>query len=145
MEKVVYKVGKFTDYAGNQREVIFAAVSIDLTKKSREVLIKIDESNEGVDIFDVEFELIPKELRLGVAVQNIGDVANTELGKKIAYGKAMKEKSCFSKMYVTDKGLINKTVVDAILEQEFQYFQSNPGKYLKGYNHSKELYLKPKE
>lgn len=132
MEKVVYKVGSFTDYAGRQREVIFAAVSV--SNEAAWILEK------GKDFVVCEF--LPKQLRLGVAVQNVGDIANTELGKKIAYGKAMKEKSCFSKMYVTDKGLINKTVVEAVLEQEFKYFCENPGKYLKGYNHAKEVFNK---
>ena len=134
MEKVVYKVGNFVDYAGNTREVILVAVS-------REVEIDKDFGPAVIDFADFSDKEIKKELRFAVAAQNVGDKPNTELGKRIAYGKAMKDKSCFSKLYSTDKGLINRTMVNAILDQEFQYFIENPGKYLKGYNRNKEVFL----
>lgn len=137
MEKVVYKVDNFVDYSGKTREFIFAAVSLDAVNDGFGSLV--------VDLTDASEKEIKKTLRIAVAVQNDKDEVNTELGKRIAYGKAMKDKSCFSKLHSTDKGLINKTVVDAVLEQEAKFFKENPGKYLKGYNKDKAAYLGAKK
>lgn len=117
MKKVVYNVDKFTDFAGKVREVVLCAVSTD-------------EMGFG------------KELRLGVSVQNPHDnIVNTELAKTIALGKAMKDKSCAGiLMVILNDGMINAKVVDALLEQEMEYFKTNPGKYIKGYNKDKELF-----
>lgn len=131
MRKVVFKVDKFTDFAGKQREVIFAAVSQDFEG------YVVDYNDEWGDDIDVV-----KEVRIGISAQNPkDDVVKTELGKVIAQGKAIKDKSCFGKIYSTDKGFINKTMVDALLEQEVSYFKQNPGKYLAGYNRDKALFL----
>ena len=131
MKRVVFKVDKFTDFAGKQREVIFAAVSQDFEG------FVTDYNNSWDDDTD-----IVKEVRIGISVQSPkDDVVNTELGKIIAEGKAMKDKSCFCKIYATDKGSINKTMVNALLDQELDYFKQNPGKYLKGYNKDKALFL----
>jgi len=134
MEKVVYKVENFVDFTGKTREFIFAAVSLEITNDDFGSLV--------VDFTEDSEKEVKKVLRIGVSVQNSKDEVNTELGKHIAYGKAMKDKSCFSKLYSTDKGLINRTVVEAVLEQESKFFKDNPGKYLKGYNKDKEAYLK---
>lgn len=126
-KRVVFKVGKFVDFTGKEREVVFAAVSQELEDTTADTWTTCE------DLF--------KEVRIGISVQNPkDDVVNTELGKIIAEGKALKEKSCFGKLFATDKGFINKTVVDALLSQEVDYFKQNPGKYLAGYNKDKELY-----
>ena len=52
---------------------------------------------------------------------------NVELSKIIAEGKAIKEKSCIGKLYSTEKGFINGTVVQALLDQELAFFKQNPG------------------
>lgn len=128
MEKVVYKVGKFIDFAKQEREVVLVAVSCD---------------SNGV-CFDSEsknYDDIPREIRLGISVQSPSDkVTNTDLGKVIAYGKAKKDKSCIGKLYSTQKGFINQKVVEALLEQEFDYFRNSPQAYLKGYYKDMELF-----
>ena len=122
MEKVVYKVGEFTDFSGKRRQYIFAAVSVNSS-----------------DLVDFGSEKDPeKEVRLGLAIQKDGDVRNEELGKKIAYGKAMKDKSCIGKIYSTNKGMINYKLVNALLEQEAEYFENNPGRYIAGYDRALE-------
>lgn len=117
MSKISYKIDKFTDFSGKSREVIFCAVSVD------------------------EFSEY-KSLRVGVSVQNVKDEINTELGKKIAFGKAMKDKSCCGILASSNKGMINAKVVEALLEQEMDYFKLNPGKYLAGYNKDRDLFKK---
>jgi hypothetical protein len=137
MEKIVYKVSDFTDFAGQTRQVVMAAVS-----GGCEIEVF------GGDSFLTPSDIIIKEVRLGVAVQNPSDVhliPNVERAKIIAAGKARKDKSCFGKLYSTDKGFINNKLVDAFLEQEMEYFKQNPGKYLKGYNNDKALFEKSAE
>jgi len=119
MSKITYKIDKFTDFSGYTREFIFCAVSIE----------NIDSKDDM------------KVLRIGVSVQNPKDAEiDTELGKRISYGKAMKNKSCCGIIVSNNKGMINTKVVNALLEQEAEYFKINPGKYLKGYNKDRELY-----
>lgn len=129
-EKVSYKVGKFTDFTGATREVVLCAISTEV------IGLFYDLKNEDSSANDVV-----KEIRLGIAIQNTMDKANTELGKVIAYGKAKKEKSCFGKILSTSSGMINQKVVDALLEQEYQYFKQNPGKYIASYNKHKQDFL----
>ena len=127
MEKVVFKLGKFTDFRGEIREVIFCAVSQDLIGNYVYVSGAYSE--------------ISKVLRIGVSIRNSEDEFDEELGKIIALGKAKKDKTCVGKLYSTNKGMINTLMIDGLLEQELNYFQNNPGKYIKGYDQQKDKYF----
>lgn len=129
MRKVEYKVDSFTDYTGVERKFVLAALSI-----SDESSIYIEESNEE------EIESAYKVLTLGISVCRANDTFNEELGKKIAEGKANKYRN--HAIYTTDSGLINATMVKALLEQEATYFKANPGRYLIGYDKDKQKYEK---
>ena len=130
--KKVFKLGSFIDFAGLERQVTFAAVSQELKECVGATF------NEEIM---QNFNWLVKEVRLGVAVQSPKDlVPNVELSKIIAEGKAIKEKSCIGKLYSTEKGFINGTVVQALLDQELAFFKQNPGKYIKGYNKDKALF-----
>lgn len=135
MERIVYKVDYFTDFTGDKRQVIMAAVSSE-----KDILAIEDITSENNFSHWFNEDQIVKEVRLGVSVQNPRDENNVELGKIIAAGKARKDKSCFGKLFSTDKGFINHKLIDAFLDQEMEYFKQNPGKYIKGYNKDKELY-----
>ena len=37
--------------------------------------------------------------------------------------------------------MINTLMIDGLLEQELNYFQNNPGKYIKGYDQQKDKYF----
>lgn len=43
-------------------------------------------------------------------------------------------------LYAVDAGLINETMVKALLQQEAEYFKANPGRYLAGYDKDAEKY-----
>lgn len=123
-ERVEYRIDSFTDYANIERKFIMAAVS-------QEVDAVITDSDvvhcDGV-----------KKLSIGVAICNPEDEFNEEVGKTIALGKARKgNKHAF---YSTDPGLINRGVVNALLDQEVAFFKQCPGKYIAGYNTAKEVY-----
>lgn len=129
MEKVVFKSDYFVDFTGETRQVVFCAVSSEI---------------DG-EIYDYDQPLcrhqdVEKQLWIGVSVQNPRDLENEELGKIVAEGKARKLKSRYATIYATNKGLINYRMVNALLEQELEYFKQNPGKYIKGYDKDKQLF-----
>lgn len=125
MENVTFASGEFTDFLGDTRKFVLAAVSLPVT---------------DTEIFEENLDLeCKKVLSLGIAVCRAGDEFNEDLGMKIAEGKARKYRN--HALYATDAGLINETLVDALLDQEMEYFQLNPGRYITGYDKSKAKYL----
>lgn len=126
-DKVVFKVGEFTDFNNVVRQVIFCAVSTNA-----DVFIG------GLE--DYPLEESNKKIVLGVAVQNANDKPNLELGKIIAEGKARKQKSRIGTIYSTNSGLINSKVVNALLDQELEYFKQSPQVYIKGYARALEKF-----
>jgi hypothetical protein len=136
--KSVYKVDKFTDFNGVEREFIIAAVSVDVDKDSENTNIT------GVDVtlYDGDEDYIDiksqKVLLLGVSIRNANDTYDEKLGKRIAFGRALKMlsepwKNTGKIIVVNDKGIINTAVVTAILDQEAEYFKRNPDSYIAGY------------
>lgn len=131
MKKVEYIVDSFKDYTGAERKFVMAAVSLH-----NEYSVDITEDLEPIDSDH-------KILSIGVSVCRPTDTFNEELGKKIAEGKAIKYRD--HAIYAVDAGLINDKVVRALLSQESEYFKSNPGRYLAGYNKDAEKYQKSQE
>ena len=125
MEKVSYRTDVFTDFTGKERQFVICAVSTD------NLCLSYGE----------------KTVFLGLAVQSPVDTQrNEELAKTIAKGKALSAKRCIGSLTTFDnKGLINSRVVEALLFQESEYFKANPGKYIKGYDKDKALFLNSKD
>ena len=111
-EKVVYKIGAFTDFKGQEHKVTVCGVS---TMESGE-----------------------KYLDIGYSIQNPKDKYNEELGKKIAYSKASNE---FGTCMVSSRpGLINTVTVDCILNDYLNYIIANPSSFIKGYKEAQAKY-----
>ena len=153
MEKVVYKIGKFIDFAGYEREVVLCAVSQECYRiignnhnllNGSAITCTCDGQYWTVGVpKKVQNDESEKVLRLGIAIQNPQDSlinSNTELAKKIALGKAKNDRSCIGKIYSTKSGFINQKMVEAFLDQELEYFQNAPHLYIKGYKKDKELF-----
>lgn len=132
--KVNYHIDKFVDNNGIEREFILAAVSIDLKKDS-----SIDLRNSYATIFKfTSFQTYPitKVLCLAISVKRPEDTFDEELGMQIAKGKALKVLKNPKKgkiIFVSEPGLINTKMVQAILEQEALYFKRNPRCYIANY------------
>lgn len=141
MEKVVFKEGTFVDFKGDEREVVFAAVSFTSEGDS---VFKLPESKKkrGILSSDYGFAKVVKTLAIGVSVRMSNDEYNAERGRAIAVGKAKKPKSRYAILVTDNKGVINTKVVEALLEQELAFFKQNPGKYIASYDRHKELYEK---
>lgn len=126
MKKVEYIVDSFKDFTGEERQFVMAAVSLH-----GEPEVYIEEDDEPIDN-DM------KVLSIGVSVCRPDDEFNETLGKTIAEGKATKYRN--HALYAVDAGLINETMVKALLQQEAEYFKVNPGRYLAGYDRDAEKY-----
>lgn len=94
---------------------------------------------EDGDIIDNDM----KVLSIGVSVCRPNDEFNETLGKTIAEGKATKYRN--HALYAVDAGLINETMVKALLQQEAEYFKVNPGRYLAGYDRDARSIAEVKE
>lgn len=127
-ERVEYRVDKFVDFTGLERQFVMVALS-------QEVYAEIDPDAEN---WDEDAIMSDKCLSIGVAVCQPEDEFNEEMGIQIATGKARKLHN--HALYSTDPGLINRGVVNALLDQEVAFFKQCPGKYLKGYDAAKEIY-----
>lgn len=141
--KTVYISGKFKDYAGIERPFTMCAVSV-----GTELAVV---SEDGIENFT------PKALYLGLSVVHPEDinrkkkvkvngttqevpVYDEEIGQQIAYGKAMNPKSRLGSVYVDHPGLINTSVVNALLKQESDHFIANPANYIMGYDKARIEY-----
>lgn len=134
-EKVVYSNGEFTDYSGKVHQYTVAAVS-------RPVEIVNGVSNLAVVNEDNKFVSdVTKVLSIGISICNPDDTYDEELGKKIAYEKAISEKNDL-KLYAAQSGLVNTRMVEALIEQEKAYFEAYPEKHIKGYQKAMYHYYK---
>ena len=117
MEKVVYKVDKFTDFTGTERQFVCCAISEYDKKKDHKFLL------------------------IGFAVQNPKDKEmNEELGKRIAYGKAKSQKSGYATVFSSKKSIITQKVVETIIDEQIRFFKESPHNFIKGYLKDKELF-----
>lgn len=132
----------FVDYEGVERHFTVAAVSVPIDEvgslfNTMDVVAACAEGKDlnGTTTDDVTFE---KVLFIGVAIQRKEDTFNEELGKRIAYGKALKNKNRY--LYVSHRGLVNTPMVEALIRQEADYFKKDPGFYIAGYDKAEKEY-----
>lgn len=128
----------FVDYAGRIHHFVVAAVTNGLVNESGRPPLIIYPDGIGAS-YTKEVE---KGIRIGVSICNPED----EFVEKVGVLKAIaRARNCLPVLYVTDPGYINETLVEAFLKQEAEYLKSNPDAYIRGYNDSKERYLKRKK
>ena len=110
MKKVAEFIeGTFIDYKGDKREYTICALSCP-----------IEEGDDKASDSEI------KQLRLGIAVRRDGDEYVRGIGMAEAERKA--KENPFSVLRSDTCGVINSTMVQAILEQEAEFFENNPGK-----------------
>ena len=118
--------GQFVDYRGETRDYTMVAVSIPFKDVAKFGPFGIYGSMP-----------VEKILTIGVAVRCNRDKDNG-MGARIAYGKAVKNLD--HTLMATHSGLINTTMVGALLQQEAAFFEKDPGMYLKGYDNDRRRY-----
>ena len=127
--------GTFTDYRGQTRNYTMVAVSIPILGN----IYKLEALDDEPYAFG-EFKMtgFSKMLSIGVSVPFVRD-QDRGISERIAYGKALKNRN--HTLYVSQPGMINSKMVKALLEQEAEYFEKDPGLYLVGYNDDKMKYI----
>lgn len=120
-KKIVFKEGTFEDFKGNIREYTICAISDGIAEND-----------------DLASDSQVKQLRLGISVRREGDEYDRGIGFTEAQRKATNQP--FTILHADTAGVINSTVVSAILEQEGKYFENNPGKYITSYNKDRDIF-----
>lgn len=134
--KTEFKIDKFVDYAGVEREFILAAVSVPLPSDKTFVYIPDPDSYTNTFYLTDIAASLEKYLFIGMSIRNPEDKYDEEIGKRIAVGKALKGKG--KQIYASHAGLINTKMVQALLEQEAEYFKRDPQSYIAGYRNAEK-------
>lgn len=139
----------FTDYAGNVHHFVIAAISQNLPTCAGELKDSpisnydnrvIYEVGEYIEDYGTEDYIgtVSKVLRLGVSICNPTDTFNEKVGVRKAVARAYNAEPS---LYASNPGIINTTVVKALLEQEAQYLKNSPEKFIPGYIEMRDRYL----
>lgn len=126
-ERIEYLVDSFVDANGEERHFVVAAIS--------EMFDTADEPNSIIDSYGCDIHNVTKGLKLGFSICNPTDTFNEKIGITIAVGRA--RKNAEYALVASKNGYINTKLVKAFLEQEAEYFKSNPEYQIKGYKHKK--------
>lgn len=122
---VKYVEGSFTDFNNKKHSFVVCA-----------------RLTEGIVIAN-STPVVTRTLVFGVALCSTTDTYNPELGKKIAYGKAV---ACRDNNLITGRaGLLNITNATSILQNEVKHVMEFPELYSKKYRIDKEKFLKKNE
>jgi len=158
--------GSFVDYKGAKRNFIMTAVSVpmlagaDLVDAAFRRLGKLFQGVSNKELEKYSFRTasvqqqvgntmhvlqLQKGLYFGIAVTKAedADVYNTEVGLRIALGRALnanKEENVHA-IFSTHPGMFSTESVRAILMNEAKFFTENPGSYMGGYNEARDKYL----
>jgi hypothetical protein len=120
-EVVEYLCDSFVDFEGKTHNFVLCAVS------------KVDPNVELYFNDNETWAESTRTLTLGCSVCNTVDEYNEELGKKIAYSRAVSNK-VMPTLVSTLPGVINTAVVSALLRQEADYIKRDPNCVITGYN-----------
>ena len=131
-----YLVDSFTDYAGNERKFVACALSYSPQNTYEIINVEPDSYIENVMVID-------RVLSFGIAICHPDDEFNLEIGKEIAYGKALKQNDRF-KIYVPCESMISKDLAEAFIKQQVKFFKNDPELFIKGYNNAKNKYIRNK-
>jgi hypothetical protein len=139
--KIVYRKGTFTDFAGIKRPYVFAAVSGESEPGDFVTLgpgFTVKSVGIGFSIIHPsDIGRTKKKLIKGVEVEF--PVYDEKIGEQIAAGKAS-NLSNPRVLFTTVPGMINTKVVEALLEQEEAHFLVNPKDYIANYERDRVRY-----
>lgn len=139
-------VDSFVDYQGIEHHFVVASLSQTLPKTEKELYEDTSNPNGEVEFGivayaqDCEYEVlghITKSLSLGISICNPEDEFDVEVGKAKALARA---RCSVPVLYATKPGVINTTMVKALMKQEAEYLKNNPDAYIKGYSAAEKKY-----
>lgn len=142
-EKVAFISDSFMDKNGIKHSFVIAGVSMPVEKPCFCIEFGVEDKEVKEHCGEECAKLLPnpdskffglpvtKVLSIGYAFCNANDEFNLEIGKKIAEGRA--KKYLDKVVMVSDSGIINTSVVNAILSQESDFVKANPQLFIKGF------------
>lgn len=128
---VNYLIGEFVNYAGQKQQVVICAITSDPFCTH---IAKLDDSGDRYNSMEAY-----RQLHLGISIQNPNDPVNVELGKKIAFGKAL---SNIPALVSTIPGVITKEVVDSLMTNTLKYVKNSPENFITTYAKNRDKYNK---
>lgn len=130
---VEYLVDSFIDFRNVEHKFVIASLS--QTTPDDVYLTTFDEDGCEYEVYgDCD---IKKSLSIGIAICNPEDEFNELTGKAKALGKA---ENATPVLFASKPGVINTTMVRALMQQEANYLKQNPELYIKGYADAKKKY-----
>lgn len=141
---VEYKVFSFIDFKGLEHKAVACAIS-NTPEPIDDGYGKLAISHISEEYcYPETVQYVERIVSIGYSICNPEDTFDENKGKSIAYHKALNN---FSKPILCSpvKGVINKTLVKALLNQEVKFVSENPERVIKGYNDSKARYEKRKK
>lgn len=147
VEKVMYKSDKFTDWLGQEHPFVVAGVVVaheeglvlaniePVCENSRKYCVVPVQENNGDGH-------LRKSLFLGVAICNPKDKDrfNEELGRKIAYNKALCGKLSLRWLATDISGMMTDSLVEFVVNQEAEFVAAHPENFINGYMEAKLRY-----
>lgn len=128
---IIYKLGSFIDFKGDERLVIAAAVSQPVANGLKATW----DDGETVNS-------ITRAISIGIAVYNPNDEFDLQLGEKTAVDRAYKSNP---RWYIAEQGFFNDAATCALLDDAIDYFANHPETVIKGYAKAAADYAKIKE
>ena len=124
----------FVDYAGKTHHFVIAAITSNLTRDDEDLPCVVD----SVSCWSV----VEKGIRLGISICNPEDEFTEKIGVMKALNRARNSDII---IYATNGNYIREELVKALLLQEANHIKAFPGHFIKGYEDSKERYLRNKK
>lgn len=139
---IEYLVDSFVDFKGEEHKVIACAIS-NTPDTTDDCELAISYVYGDYAEYDRR-QYVKRIVSVGYSVCNPEDTYNEEKGKNIAYHKALGNLSN-PVLCSPVNGIINKTLIKALLKQEVKFIKDNPERVIKGYNDSMARYEKRKK
>lgn len=146
MKKYIdFFVDSFVDYQGIEHHFVVASLSQTLPSKEVEINPDTEYPDDLIDFticrnheFDsYDIDTVVKSLSIGISICNPEDEFDVEVGR----AKALARARCSTPvLYATKPGVINTTMVKALMKQEAEYLKNNPDAYIKGYSAAEKKY-----
>lgn len=138
MKKIVIE-GTFTDFKGNNRPYVVCAVIQNVSGQGAGFIIP-EEMNK--DSFIRLF--FPSVISIGLSVCHEMDLDRYDrrIGIIQAEGRASKLKNCAVIIPMTNYKFAIPSLLELVANEFCRDFETNPGKYIAGYNDSEERYQK---
>lgn len=142
--KVYYYKGQFTDPIGKVHHFVIAGVLRRCHKSSYVETYDQETWSNGIEYGDKELE---RYLSIGISIQNPEDNYDERIGELQAEGRALKPRKSeqIREIYVTKFGMLNESLVFAILQNIGDAIVSNPESFIPGYFKMCERWTKGKE